>query len=176
MAQAQLEWESLPDGLRDITAFQPIIATVLLARFPSVEGYQHQPIGTTDHRVRRGLFNGWDVRVWRQENVTIDVSPGSRFNSALPILAGLIALTGLIALGGWDYFLGALGRRFMVFERIGLLFIASWTALFLVSWGLLWLLTSPIVAAIRRESPDQETLEEILRALPGQAVIVKPQN
>src|SRR5258707_4307054 len=107
MAQAKLKWESLPNDLRDINVFQPVIAQVMLMRFPSTQGYRHQILGNTEYRVRRGMFGGWDVRVWRQEHLIIDVSAGSRFNSALPIIAGLLALAGVAVLDGFNYLFNA---------------------------------------------------------------------
>lgn len=159
MARAQFRWESLPEDLRDINAFQPIIAQVMLPRFPSSQGYLHEAIGKSEYRVRRGLFGGWDVRVWRQENLNIDVSPGSRFGSVLPVVAGLLALAGL---GVLDHY----GYRFGPSKGSGYIMIASWTVMFLVFWGLLGLLIRPVVGAIRRDPLDQDLLDEIRRALP----------
>ena len=172
MAQSQFRWESLAGGLQDINAFLPIIAGVMHARFPPDRGYRHKAVGRTDYRVRRGVFEGWNVRVWRQEHLIINVSAGSRFDQALPFLAGLLALAGLVALDplanayGWTVFPS------MMSKSAGLVQLMFTTLAFLILWGALWLATRPLFWATRADRVDQDILNEIRRALPPDAAEV----
>jgi hypothetical protein len=168
MAQVQLKWDSLPEGFRDFKAFLPAIAGVMRARFPTSQGYRHLLIGNTDYRVRRGVFGGWNVRLWRQENLIIDVGAGSRFDSALPVLSLLLtlpALAGIEVMASafeWTLFPSSLTKKG------GLILLAVGTIGFLIVWTGLWLLARPLVWAMRRDRLDQELLDEIRKVLPGE--------
>jgi hypothetical protein len=146
MAQARLKWDQLPQRWRDISVFLPRIGTIMETRFPPSEGFVHEAIGRTEYRVRRGFFSGMDVRVWRQGDLVINVSQGSRLGSLLPVIAAVLAaivVTSLIMLapqlGIKELFPGGFIKRmsYLVFT-VGM-------ALFLAFWGLLAILMRPFV-------------------------------
>src|SRR5262245_46680822 len=91
MALARLKWDQLPQRWRDISAFIPRITTIMEHRFPPSEGYEHEIVSRTEYRVRRGFVRGMDVRVWRQDDLIVSVSSGSRLGSLHPAVAAIVA-------------------------------------------------------------------------------------
>jgi hypothetical protein len=137
MAEARLKWDQLPQRWRDISVFLPRIATILEARFPSSEGFEHEAVSRTEYRVRRGFFRGLDVRVWRQEDLIIHVSSGSRLGSLLPGIAAVVAAVGVGCLVsfGPDYgihvsFEDGVTRRmsYLVFTVGFIVFLILWVS------------------------------------------------
>jgi hypothetical protein len=166
MAHARLKWDQLPERWRDIRRFLPRIATIMESRFPPSEGYEHQTVGQTEYRVRRGFFLGLDVQVWRQKDLIINVSQGSRLGSLLPLIAALMAAVGVGCLveiapeyGIHILFPGGFIKRmaYLVFT-IGML-------LFLVLWGLMAVLMRPLGGQLKASCDEQTILAEIKRGL-----------
>ena len=165
MAQIEIQWDSLPEPMKNLNAYLQIIAQVMARRFPTDGGFRHQVIGNTEYRVRRGLFEGWDVRVWRQNQLIVNVSSGSRFSSGLPIIAGVLAA---IAMGIVEntWFSTANIPISGAARKIGYLWLALWTVMFLVIWGALGLvLRFPFGT---QHGLDQDLLMEIRKSIPGE--------
>ena len=168
MAQARLKWDQLPERWRDISAFLPRIITIMEYRFPPLDGYEHEAVSRTEYRVRRGFFRGLDVRVWRQNELIIDVSPGSRLGSLLPVLAAVMAAVGI---GCLVYFGPAYGIHVSfedgVTRRMSYLVFTVGFLIFIVLWVLLAMLARPLIGQLKEDCNEQTILAEIKRGLGG---------
>jgi hypothetical protein len=168
MVQARLKWDQLPQRWRDISVFGPRIATIMEHRFPPSSGFDHEAVSRTEYRVRRGFLRGLDVRVWRQDDLVVDVSPGSRLGSLLPAIA---AVTGAAAAGGLVLFGPEHGIHVSfedgVTRRMAYLVFTVGFLVFLALWVLLSLLLRPLVGALSEEHSDRTILAEIVRGLGG---------
>ena len=163
MAQVHLKWDQLPPRWRDITAFLPRVATIMGSKFLPSDGYDHQLIGRTEYRVRRGFFHGLDVRVWRQgEDLIINVSPGSRLSSLLPVVAAATAASAIVFFRLTPDFV--VDSSFVVLMRRSIYgSMAVGTLFFLVHWGLMALLTRSFVGQLKKGCDERSVLAEIQR-------------
>jgi len=133
------------------------------AKFLPSDGFDHQRIGRTEYRVRRGFFHGLDVRVWRQgEHLLINVSPGSRLSSLLPVVAAATAASAIALLRLTPDFVVDASFVFWVRRSIyGSMAIG--TLFFLVHWGLMALLTRSFVGRLKKGLDERTILAEIQR-------------
>jgi hypothetical protein len=138
------------------------------SRFPPSEGFEHEAVSPTEYRVRRGFLRGLDVRVWRQEDLIVSVSSGSRLGSLLP---GLAAVVAAVAVGGLIV-LGPERGIHVSFEdgvtwRMSYLVSMVGFVVFLILWVLLSVLLRPLVRPLRADCNEQTILAEITRGLSG---------
>jgi hypothetical protein len=161
MAQARLKWDQLPQRWRDISAFLPRIATMM-------EHREHETVSRTEYRVRRGFVRGLDVRVWRQEDLIINVSTGARLGSLLPGIALVVAAVGVACLVKFGPQYGIhLSFPDGVIKRMTYLVLTVGMVLFLLVWGLLAVLIRPFAGRLREGWDEQTILAEITRGLGG---------